>query len=69
MLAGHLPELMALLGVALVVFGPKRLPEIGSSLGKGIRGFRTSVGGHDEPTDTHLPDTTPATLHDHATVS
>ena len=35
MLAGHLPELFIVLTLALVVFGPKRLPEIGSSLGKG----------------------------------
>lgn len=38
-------ELVVILLVALVVFGPKRLPELGSSLGKGIREFRTSVTG------------------------
>ena len=43
MLAGHLPELLIVLTLALVVFGPKRLPEIGSSLGKGIRDFRQSL--------------------------
>src|SRR5579864_3331158 len=37
MLTGHIPELLLVLVLALVVFGPKRLPEIGSSLGKGIR--------------------------------
>ena len=31
--------------IALVVFGPKRLPELGRSLGKGIREFRGSVSG------------------------
>lgn len=31
--------------IALVVFGPKRLPELGRSLGKGIREFRGSLGG------------------------
>ena len=37
--------------IALVVFGPKRLPELGRSLGRGIREFRGSVGGEnrDEP--------------------
>lgn len=43
MLTGHLPELLIVLTLALVVFGPKRLPEIGSSLGKGIRDFRQSL--------------------------
>lgn len=43
MLGGHLPELMLVLTLALIVFGPKRLPEIGASLGKGIRDFRQSV--------------------------
>lgn len=39
--------------IALVVFGPKRLPELGRSLGKGIREFRGSVSGEsrDEPAD------------------
>jgi sec-independent protein translocase protein TatA len=31
------------MGIALVVFGAKRLPEIGSSLGKGIREFKNSI--------------------------
>jgi sec-independent protein translocase protein TatA len=36
-------ELMILLVVALLVFGAKRLPEIGSSMGKGIREFKRSI--------------------------
>lgn len=43
MLTGHLPELLIVLVLALVIFGPKRLPEIGSSLGQGIRDFRHSL--------------------------
>jgi sec-independent protein translocase protein TatA len=43
MLGGHLPELLIVLTVALVVFGPKRIPEIGSSLGRGIRDFRMGM--------------------------
>ena len=31
--------------IVLLLFGPKRLPEIGHSLGKGIRGLRESLGG------------------------
>jgi sec-independent protein translocase protein TatA len=43
MLGGHLYELIIVLIIALVVFGPKRLPELGSSLGKGIREFRKAT--------------------------
>lgn len=38
-------EILVVLIVALVVFGPKRLPELGNSLGKGIREFKGSIGG------------------------
>jgi sec-independent protein translocase protein TatA len=35
-----LPEIIVILVVALLIFGPKKLPEIGKSLGKAIRGFQ-----------------------------
>ena len=35
-----LPELLVIFGVALLVFGPKKLPEIGKSLGKTLKGFQ-----------------------------
>jgi sec-independent protein translocase protein TatA len=38
-------ELVVVLVIALIVFGPKRLPELGRSLGRGIREFRGSIGG------------------------
>ena len=42
-------ELAIVLIIALVVFGPKRLPELGRSLGRGIREFRGSISGdHDD---------------------
>jgi sec-independent protein translocase protein TatA len=43
-------EILVVLIIALIVFGPKRLPELGSSLGRGIREFRDTVTGekHDE---------------------
>ena len=41
-------EIAILLLVALLVFGPKRLPEMGRSLGKGMREFKDSVTGKDE---------------------
>lgn len=44
-------ELLILLLVLLLVFGPKRLPEMGRQLGKGMREFRDSVSGKDDPVD------------------
>ena len=40
--------LIVILIVALLVFGPKRLPEIGRSLGKGMREFKDSVTGEEK---------------------
>jgi sec-independent protein translocase protein TatA len=42
------PELIVILVIALVVFGPGKLPEIGSALGKGIRDFKKSFEGADD---------------------
>jgi sec-independent protein translocase protein TatA len=42
------PELLILLVVILLVFGPKRLPEMGRSLGKGMREFKDSISGEDK---------------------
>jgi len=41
-------ELIILLLVILIVFGPKRLPEMGRSLGRGMREFKDSISGHDD---------------------
>ncbi len=38
-------EIIVVLIIALIVFGPKRLPELGNSLGKGIREFKETVTG------------------------
>jgi sec-independent protein translocase protein TatA len=45
--------LIVILLVALLVFGPKRLPEMGRSLGKGMREFKDSISGdsHDEKSE------------------
>ncbi|MGH7853392.1 MAG: twin-arginine translocase TatA/TatE family subunit [Candidatus Binatia bacterium] len=43
------PELMVILVIALVIFGPSKLPQIGSGLGKAIRDFKKGVtGGEDD---------------------
>jgi sec-independent protein translocase protein TatA len=38
-------ELAVVLAIALVIFGPKRIPDLGRSLGRGMREFKDSVGG------------------------
>lgn len=41
------PELMIILVIVLVIFGAGRLPQIGSGLGKAIRGFKDAIEGKD----------------------
>ena len=38
-----MPELLLILGIALLIFGPKKLGELGKSLGEGIRSFKSSL--------------------------
>ncbi len=45
-------EIAIVLVIVLIVFGPKRLPELGKSLGEGIRGFRGSISGDDDKDST-----------------
>jgi len=48
-----LQELLVILVIALVIFGPSKLPQIGSGLGKAIRDFKKGVTSDDgEETDT-----------------
>lgn len=44
-------HLLFLLGLALLIFGPKRIPEIGSAVGRGIRDFRQAMNNLDTSTD------------------
>jgi sec-independent protein translocase protein TatA len=55
--------LVVILVVALLVFGPKRLPEIGKSLGKGMREFKDSITGKD---DAPTPEIAPPSADDTA---
>ncbi|MBK5218669.1 MAG: twin-arginine translocase TatA/TatE family subunit [Thermoleophilia bacterium] len=51
-------EIIIVLIIALIVFGPKRLPELGSSLGRGIREFKETITGdkRDDDDDEDDPD-------------
>lgn len=44
-------EMLLIVGVVLLFFGPKRLPGLGSSLGSAIRGFKRSISGQEEASD------------------
>jgi sec-independent protein translocase protein TatA len=48
-------ELIIVLVIALVVFGPKKLPELGRSLGTGMREFKDSITGGDKDDDEDDP--------------
>jgi sec-independent protein translocase protein TatA len=44
-------HLILIFGIALLVFGPKKLPELGRGLGDGIRGFKSAMNSADEKKD------------------
>jgi sec-independent protein translocase protein TatA len=59
-------EIVIILVIVLVIFGPKRLPDLGRSLGKGMREFKDSVTGKDndelpESSSVEKPEPTAAT--------
>jgi sec-independent protein translocase protein TatA len=45
-------HLLVILFIATLVFGPRKLPELGKSLGEGIRGFKDSINGKQPSTST-----------------
>jgi sec-independent protein translocase protein TatA len=45
------PELIIILVIALLVLGPKKLPEVGRSVGRGMREFKESLSGNDSEDD------------------
>jgi len=48
-----LPEIAIVLVIVLVIFGPKRLPQLGRSLGSGMREFKDAVTGKRKDDDDH----------------
>ncbi len=59
---GHAPEIIILLVIVLMVFGPGKLPEIGSAVGRGIREFRDATTGSDRPQPMITPAAPPPPL-------
>jgi sec-independent protein translocase protein TatA len=53
------PGLVVILLVLLLIFGPKRLPEMGRSLGRGMREFKDSVMGNDKEDEPERVELTP----------
>ena len=41
-------HLLVIFGIALLVFGPKKLPELGKGIGEGIRGFKSAIKAEEE---------------------
>jgi sec-independent protein translocase protein TatA len=39
-------HLLLIVGIALLIFGPRKLPELGKGIGDGIRGFRSAMSQH-----------------------
>ncbi len=48
MLGLGVQELLVILAIAVLIFGARRLPELGSGLGKAIKNFKSGISGQDE---------------------
>jgi sec-independent protein translocase protein TatA len=47
-------HLLVIFGIALLVFGPKKLPELGKGIGEGIRGFKSAIKAEEDNTATPI---------------
>jgi sec-independent protein translocase protein TatA len=45
------PEMAVIVVVAILIFGPKKIPELGSALGKTLRGFKEELKNDDDEND------------------
>jgi sec-independent protein translocase protein TatA len=48
-------HLLVIVGLALLMFGSKKLPELGKGIGEGIRGFKSAINAHGEIPDQNPP--------------
>jgi sec-independent protein translocase protein TatA len=56
-------EILLILAVALLIFGPSKLPQLGEALGKGIRNFKKSTEAPDDPPPAQEPAPTELPAH------
>ena len=49
------PEMLVILVIALLVFGPKKLPSLGKSLGEGLTSFKKALNGQDDEKSDEKP--------------
>lgn len=52
-------ELLLIVLIIIIIFGARKLPELGKSLGEGIKNFRKSIGGKDKETKPEEKDNQP----------
>ena len=55
-------HLLVIFGIALLIFGPKKLPELGKGIGEGIRGFKSAMKTEEEAAETPTTTTSVATV-------
>jgi sec-independent protein translocase protein TatA len=48
-------HLLVIVGLALLMFGPKKLPELGKGIGEGIRGFKSALNDRADAADATQP--------------
>ena len=59
-----IPELLIIMVIIMLIFGAKRLPEIGTSLGQGIRSFKSGISGDSGKTEEDEKQTMPSSTSD-----
>jgi sec-independent protein translocase protein TatA len=55
MIGFSVPELLVILGISLVVFGPGKLPEVGKAVGKSIQEFKKAMSTEEQPKQVSAP--------------